>query len=88
MWKNSWRALPITYTYVPRASLELTNETTFEGQPLTGRFDVCTPHEPQLFYMKQAFIYIELDERERVVNVRIVCFGCSDSTRKANPTIQ
>lgn len=63
--------LPVSYVYVPRASLEMTGETTFEGKPLSGRFDVLTPHEPQFSYMKQAAIFIELDEQEEVVNVRI-----------------
>ena len=63
--------LPVSYVYVPRASLEITGQTIFEGKPLSGRFDVITPPEPQFSYMKQAAIFIELDEQEEVVNVRI-----------------
>lgn len=63
--------LPVSYVYVPRASLEITGQTTFEGKPLSGRFDVLTPHEPQFSYMKQAAIFIELDQQDQVVNVRI-----------------
>ena len=69
------KTLPVTYVYVPRASLEMTSETRFEGKLLSGRFDVLTPHEPDLTIMKQAAIYIELDEQEHVVNVRIRAFG-------------
>jgi hypothetical protein len=69
------KTLPVTYVYVTRASLEMTSETTFEGKLLSGRFDVLTPHEPDLTIMKQAAIYIELDEQERVVNVRVRAFG-------------
>jgi hypothetical protein len=68
-------SLPVTYTYVPRARLEVTSEATFEGKPLSDRFDVISPHEPRFSYMKQAFIFIELDEGERVVNVRIQPLG-------------
>ena len=70
-------SMPVTYTYVPRARLEVTSEAIFEGRPLSGRFDVITPHEPQFSYMKQAFIFIELDDREQVVNVRIQPLGFS-----------
>ena len=69
------KTLPVTYVYVPRASLEVTSETRFEGKLLSGRFDVLTPHEPDLTIMKQAAIYIELDEQEHVVNVRVRAFG-------------
>lgn len=63
--------LPVTYVYVPREDLELINSASFEGKPLSGRFDVATPHEPTLAYMKQAFVFVDLDEAERVVDVRV-----------------
>ncbi|MGH6691601.1 MAG: hypothetical protein ACREF4_13095 [Gammaproteobacteria bacterium] len=86
-------ALPVSYVYVPRARLEITGQTTFEGKPLSGRFDVLTPHEPQFSYMKQAAIFIELDQQEQVVNVRIDPSGFvleeptenSEQSSKANP---
>ena len=67
--------LPVTYTYVTREDLEMISATTFEGKPLSGRFDVLTPHEPQPTYMKQAAIHIELGNDERVVNIQIQPFG-------------
>lgn len=67
--------LPVTYTYVPRKDLEMISAATFEGKPLSGRFDVLTPHEPRATYMKQAAIHIELDDNGRVVNIRIRPFG-------------
>lgn len=67
--------LPVTYVYVSRADLEMTGETRFAGQPLSGRFDVQTRHEAGVVLSKHAAIAIELDEHERVVNVRIRTFG-------------
>lgn len=69
------KSLPVTYVYVTRAELEMTSEQHFAGKPLSGRFDVLTPHEPDLTLMKQAAIYVELDEQERVANVRTRAFG-------------
>ena len=69
------KKMPVTYVYVPRANLEMTSEQSLAGKPLSGRFDVLTPHERDLMLMKQAAIYIELDEQERVVNVRVRAFG-------------
>jgi len=70
------RAMPVTYVYVPWHVLsETRQETTFEGAPLSGRFDVVTPPEPQFSYMEEAAIYIELNDREEVVNVRIDQIG-------------
>ena len=69
------RAMAVTYVYVPRHDLEVTRETMFEGTPLSGRFDVVTPMEPHSFYMEEAAIHIELNDREEVVNVRIEHIG-------------
>lgn len=67
--------LPVTYVYVSRADLEMTGETRFAGQPLSGRFDVQTRHEAGVVLSQHAAIAIELDEHETVVNVRIRTFG-------------
>lgn len=69
------KTFPVSYGYVPRTDLELTGETTSEGKPLSGRFDVFTPHERNLLLMNYAVIFIELDEQERVAAVRIQAFG-------------
>jgi hypothetical protein len=71
----SLRGLPIKYVYVPRHMLELVRQARFEGRELSGRFDVETPHEAGVVDMKHAVIFIELDEQERVVNVRVDAFG-------------
>jgi hypothetical protein len=68
--------LPVKYVYVPRSGLETTRETKFQGRELSGRFDVLTPHERDLTTVKHAAtIFIELDQQERVANVRIETFG-------------
>ncbi len=70
--------LPVSYVYVPREDLERVSDTSFEGRLLSGRFDVATPHEATVSYMKQALIFIALDEDERVVNVRVEGFGLAE----------
>lgn len=69
------RRLNVEFVYVPKDLLQLINQATFEGHPLSGRFDVSTPFEGGALTKRQASIFIELDQEERVVNVRVEGFG-------------
>jgi hypothetical protein len=64
--------LPVDYVdYVSREDLERTNEATFQGTPLSGRLEVSTPWEDRFMRLQWATVFIDLDEHERVVNVRV-----------------
>jgi hypothetical protein len=67
--------LGVTYSYVPREYLKVIEQDTFEGKPLSGRFDVLTPFETEGGRKSEAAIHIELDMQERVANVRVEGFG-------------
>lgn len=63
--------LPVNYVYVPREDLELIDQATSGGVPLSGRFDISTPYEGGGFRLKRVLIFVNLDEQEHVVDVRI-----------------
>ena len=67
--------LGLTHSYVPREYLQVIQQDTFEGAPLSGRFDVLSPFDAEGGRKSEAAIHIELGMDERVVNVRVEGFG-------------
>ena len=63
--------LPVDYVYVTREQLEMIGQTTRGGVPLSGRFDIATPYEQGFLSLRRAFIFVHLDEQERVVDIRV-----------------
>ena len=68
----------LQYYYVRPNMLALMGADTFEGKPLSGRFDAVTPVETQGGRKSEATVHIDLDMQERVVNVRVDGFGLGE----------
>lgn len=64
-------ALPVEYVYVSREYLEAIEQATVDGVPLSGRFDVSTQYEDRGLGLRRIAIFVNLDEQEEVVNVRV-----------------
>jgi len=64
--------LPLSYVYVPRKDLEAIGEAKNGDVRLGGRFDVVTNYEQRgVATMTRSYLFIDLDEQERVVEVRV-----------------
>jgi len=64
-------ALPVEYVYVSREYLEAIEQATVDGVPLSGRFDVSTQYEERGLGLRRIAIFVNLDEQDEVVNVRV-----------------
>lgn len=62
--------LPVEYVYVSREHLEMIEQTTNGDVELSGRFDVSTQYEKRGIGLSRVAIFVDLDEQERVVEVR------------------
>lgn len=63
------------YVYAPRRLLEAMNQATFESTPLSGRIQVSLPPEKGFLFETVGHADIDLDERERMVSLRIKRFS-------------
>jgi hypothetical protein len=59
------------HLYVDRSLLEAMHAATFESTPLSGRIQVTLPEDKGLFFVLKEQALIDLDERERMVSMRI-----------------
>lgn len=62
--------LPVHYVYVSREYLEMIEQATNGDVQLSGRFDVSTQYEDRGIGLSRVAIFVDLDEQERVVEVR------------------
>lgn len=59
------------HVYVPRTMLEATHQGTYESEPLSGRLQVSLPPDKGLLFKTVGHAFIDLDETERMINLRI-----------------
>lgn len=69
--ESALKQIDLDYVYVPRSLLERAREATFESTPLSGRIQVTLPEDKSLFWILKGHADIDLDERERMVRIRI-----------------